>query len=857
MKPIILHLTNLQHGANFVRVGLPCSQGEVSNCNELTVTDPEGVQISSFIRPAAIWPDGSIKWCLAKISLANIHTPDLKVSITKDASPASLPVLVDSSDNSNGIVIRSGSATFEFAKNTVFPSVTVNNATVWHASASYPLLTTTDGIHCDFEINNISIDEQDGISCKLTIAGTYQPKPNQCLNAKFIFEVLPGAQLSLVCELHNAQRAIHPGGIWDLGDAGSFQFQDFSIVMQKQSDSVSRLKPVPEAEWIHTVQPTVLFQASSGGDHWDCAVHKNSEGEVCNKFRGYQLRENNQPLQSGNRSNPILSVTTKENCGWTVQTQNFWQNFPKSIDIGTNEVQLRLFPYHHGDAYELQGGERKTHHALFNFLTPDQSPDKITATTPLARVDSSAYKNAGVFSNFNDHTQNDLYDNLINAANDKDTGFFRKREQLDEYGWRNFGDIYADHEAAYHKDDSPYISHYNNQYDAVFGFIRQHALTGNTDWQILMTDLARHVMDIDIYRTDKDRAEYNNGLFWHTNHYVQAHTGTHRTYSSGQLDNDGNPPTGGGPGPEHCYSTGLAYYYYMTGDEEAKKTVLGLGDWITNYHEGTGTLLEAAQRTLRQDTADFIKTCKGAKIFKYRYPMDRGTGNYMRTLLDCFDLTADLKYLQQVENIIKNTAGPNDDIEARNLDDIEYNWWYVVYLQELIRYLDLKRTLDQRDDDFYHARATLLYYTKWMLSNDKPFLESADRLLYPNATWIAQESRKIHVFYAAYKYALNNRAEYLARARFYRDYVANKLSASDTQHYSRIQILLMQNHGPSAFIDIDSLPYPGMQEVTISDNKGCFHTPSTHLKNIANTWISCLSNFRISNELRWIKTRTS
>jgi len=221
------------------------------------------------------------------------------------------------------------------------------------------------------------------------------------------------------------------------------------------------------------------------------------------------------------------------------------------------------------------------------------------------------------------------------------------------------------------------------------------------------------------------------------------------------------------------------------------------------------------------------------------------------------DLTAELQYLQQVEYIINNTAGPNDDIDARNLDDIEYNWWYVVYLQELIRYLDLKRTLNQRDDNFYRARSTLLYYTKWMLSNDKPFLDSADRLLHPNATWIAQESRKIHVFYAAYKYALKERTPYLQRARFYRDYVTQELSKSDTLHYSRIQILLMQNHGPAAFLDTDSTPYPGTQDVTVSDSEGCFHTPVSHLKNSAKTWASCLSKFRISNELRWIKTRTS
>ena len=43
-----------------------------------------------------------------------------------------------------------------------------------------------------------------------------------------------------------------------------------------------------------------------------------------------------------------------------------------------------------------------------------------------------------------------------------------RREIIDEYGWRNFGEIYADHEAVYHQGRGPFVSHYNNQYDLIF-----------------------------------------------------------------------------------------------------------------------------------------------------------------------------------------------------------------------------------------------------------------------------------------------------------------------------------------------------------------------------------------------------
>ena len=76
-----------------------------------------------------------------------------------------------------------------------------------------------------------------------------------------------------------------------------------------------------------------------------------------------------------------------------------------------------------------------------------------------------------------------------------------------------------------------------------------------------MNELAAHVIDIDIYHTDRDKAAYNGGLFWHTSHYVDA----------GTLD--ATAPTraqpgvgGGGPANEHNYTAGLLLHYLLTGD---------------------------------------------------------------------------------------------------------------------------------------------------------------------------------------------------------------------------------------------------------------------------------------------------
>jgi hypothetical protein len=97
-------------------------------------------------------------------------------------------------------------------------------------------------------------------------------------------------------------------------------------------------------------------------------------------------------------------------------------------------------------------------------------------------------------------------------------------------------------------------------------------------------------MDIDIYHTRKDKADYNGGLFWHTDHYKDAATCTHRTYSAANC-RPGDRSYGGGPGSPHNYATGLLHYYFLTGNPQARDAVIGLADWVINMDDGRKTIL--------------------------------------------------------------------------------------------------------------------------------------------------------------------------------------------------------------------------------------------------------------------------
>jgi hypothetical protein len=359
-------------------------------------------------------------------------------------------------------------------------------------------------------------------------------------------------------------------------------------------------------------------------------------------------------------------------------------------------------------------------------------------------------------------------------------GFFAKREIVDEYGWRNFGDLYADHEAVRQQNGPPLISHYNNQYDAVAAFAIHHMRTGDTRWRELSHDLAVHVADIDRYHTTADKSAYNGGLFWHTFHYVDAGRSTHRSYPR-------SPGVwGGGPSAEHDYSTGLMLQYFMTGDARFREAVLGLADWVLAMDDGTLTIFRWLSRSSTGwATATAVPTYHGP---------GRGAAYSITTLLNAWVLTGDQRFMAAAERFIRRCIHPLEDIEARNLRDTELRWSYTVFLQALGIYLGIKAERHELDATFAYARESLLRYARWMKENERPFLERADQLEFANETWVAQELRKVEAFmFAAINADPQEREVFLERAEFFFRYAIDTLKAMPTHVYTRPMVLLLGN----------------------------------------------------------------
>src|SRR5262249_28592196 len=138
----------------------------------------------------------------------------------------------------------------------------------------------------------------------------------------------------------------------------------------------------------------------------------------------------------------------------SVAVPEFWQQFPKAVEVAECLVHVRFFPGQFGSPFELQGGEQKTHVAWLDFSAAGVSPAPALgwAHQPVrAHASPQWYAASGAIPHLVPLDSATPMAALLSGALDGDDSVAAGRELIDEYGWRHYGDWYADHEAIHFK----------------------------------------------------------------------------------------------------------------------------------------------------------------------------------------------------------------------------------------------------------------------------------------------------------------------------------------------------------------------------------------------------------------------
>ncbi|MCK7544041.1 hypothetical protein MLC59_07655 [Marinobacter bryozoorum] len=866
MEAVTIHLAG-QRGITRIRepltVGVPLQKGAVRKPDELALLSPTGDCLPADFSPALYWPDGSIRWLrVATLIDLTPESSDKLLLVTRTGAellPASSLTL---SQDSSHWTIDTGKLQLRFDDDQLAWTASPTNASSARVLTSHtPAITDKAGHPCHAVMTHSWSVADTGIaSITLEARGQWVTTDSQTF-AHFHCRVTcfnESETIEIAMVLHNTRRAQHRGGLWDLGDPGSIHIRSQSLTITPSESGTPWLQPEAGTERQQASsgsEAIVLYQDSSGGEQWNSPNHLDAQMDIVTRFRGYQVTEDGQLITDGHRARPIAGITGPSPV--QVGIRQFWENFPGSVKVTPGALSINLLPPESSGLHELQGGERKTRTLWLNY-SDDHQALQWTRAPLIPTLDARQFEQAKAFPWFTADLTIGPLESLIQAGVEGPGNFFEKRETIDEYGWRNFGDLFADHETLYQPEcEPPLVSHYNNQYDAIYGFARQFAANGDVRWFNLMDDLARHVVDIDIYHTDEDRSEYNHGLFWHTDHYLNAHTCTHRTFSQHNRTSSTPGQTGGGPGAEHCYTTGLLYHYLLTGNVDSRRAVLGLSNWMRNLHEGNGGLLEQLLAIKKRDLPKLKTLIRGGRPTAHQYPFTRGTGNYINALLDAWQLEPSRDWLFQLETVIRNTMNPGDDIQKRDLLDVETGWSYLILLASLARYLKLKELLSVRDEHYQYARECFQHYTHWIAENERPFLAVPEQLEFANDTWVAQDIRKSMLLFQAAEYTDDHGLQryYVEKASEWLQETCELLSKSPQRHYTRILVILMQNYGPhQCTTQLPSDASTGLTKTDFYDQKLTLSLQDV-VRQITQRLMIGVKSFRLAREKAWLKAR--
>lgn len=788
--------------ADPVRFGFPLPRGwALESLDRYGLSSSRGPVLQSEYRPLSYWSDGSLRW-------------------------VGVDVLLSGEDFRDGLWMREKSDCMEGAKSSGWRGVSVESEGLVLSRSGeaasgrgVALRVHISGPWGEYEgsVAELSLETIQGrlsidFTSRTTFSATGLGGPIELSMAGTLWR---NGRVDLSVCICNTNPADHPGGNWDLGAGGSIQIEDMTLVIRPLGYGDATRIVIREelgGELRDAKEVVQLFQASSGGANWKSRTHMISDGSIPMRFGGYELKVD-QGEWKGRRATPYVGMSYGGE-SFAVAVCRFWQNFPGAIRVAPSSVEIGFFPRESGYFHELQGGEQKTFElSLYQGgLSLEDGPLDIYLQSPSPVISKEYLESTGVafgagglicsVESKADSESSRIYEGLVGQAIEGPDTFFLKREVIDEYGWRNFGDLYADHEAVFHKGNTPLISHLNNQYDCALGFAVQYLRTGDKRWYEQLIDLANHAWDIDTYHTMGDKSSYNRGLFWHTYHYADASTGTHRGYPKSLLDEvlvDGTDldtlgktgatlkkvyGKGGGPAASHTYSTGWMVAYYLTGDERYRKAAINSAEYVMGLEDGSTTRF----RWLSSRPTGFA-TCSSVGY----YGPGRASSNSIHALLTGYELTRDMKYLDMAVYLMKRCVHPQQDLDSMELLNAELRWFYTMHLQAQCRMIEVLEQVPGQEKNLQYAIASLMHYARWMSEHERPVLDHPEKLQYPNETWAAQDIRKWHVLAYAARWCATREegAAMMAKAEWFYDYVMKTLDRAETKSLCRPVVLMI------------------------------------------------------------------
>lgn len=332
---------------------------------------------------------------------------------------------------------------------------------------------------------------------------------------------------------------------------------DYRIINREESRSVT----VDSLSLALTPRGDGRRRTALGISNYESIIHRDDDGR-----EQYKLIDHDYLVNTGNEQSPETLYGTFW-ADWTcagggISTTLFQaqQNFPKSLRVNRDGIEIGLIPTEYDDITFLQGMAKR--HTLFlHFHDVDTSLGEIDARSlqfqlpDLPRLEADTYRESSVFLEdcWLQHGDVRALAYLTDLADTRTRG----------YGILNWGDGPeggSGFPTANHQENGK-ILWTNNEYDLPHVSFLMYAALGERRFFDYMKVAAEHWMDVDVCHHSPDRYRHQGQV---------AHSPNHAT---------------GKVFPSHQWVEGLLDYHHVTGDDFSLTTALGIGENILRHLE--------------------------------------------------------------------------------------------------------------------------------------------------------------------------------------------------------------------------------------------------------------------------------
>ena len=304
-------------GRQPIAFGVPFAKGRLRWPCAATIQRPGGGATPLQATPLAHWSDGSIQWLLLECLLPALPAgrSELTVRVDSGVVPAADGGGLRIEQRDGWVAIHTGALVFAVAAGTEQPLLRVRSEreTAAELVVGSAQLTDRRGRRHGAQLDTVQIETAGSLRTSLVCRGSFGGRRGLRFQARLCF--FAGTGLARLClMIHNPRRARHRGGLWDLGDPGSYFFRDLSLELQCAGDADSSLlwrSELPQQPQSLCGNSMEIYQDSSGGERWQGRNHANRSGRVPCRFRGYQVRAG-EMLQQGRRAEPAPGVFALE-----------------------------------------------------------------------------------------------------------------------------------------------------------------------------------------------------------------------------------------------------------------------------------------------------------------------------------------------------------------------------------------------------------------------------------------------------------------------------------------------------------------------------------------------------------------